>query len=241
MSKHLVVAVSVIAACALTTAGAEATDLGATVTVVPKNGGTPRHPQGHKITAKVDIIVPDGAARPTVTGLEIWYGRGIEFHRDDVPTCSPKTLGEGGPDACPAASRVGSGTGPAIEPPDLVTPSPKLQFFNAPGGKMIAYATLQRPARVRGILSDTVVAGARGLWPYRDAWTFPSVLQVVAGIPITPETLRFSFGYTQAAKNYISSTMCPKGGWAWRVIVHVREASGDAAALMQTGRAPCRA
>jgi hypothetical protein len=117
---------------------------------------------------------------------------------------------------------------------DPIEATPKFQFFAAPGGRMLAYATLQRPARVRALLGTDVVADTPGPWPYRDAWTFPATLQKVAGIPITLDDLRFSFGYTKAAKNYISSTSCPKGGWAWKVRVHTR-----ATVLAADGRAPC--
>jgi hypothetical protein len=115
-----------------------------------------------------------------------------------------------------------------------VSPPPKFQFFNAPGGRMLAYATLDQPARVRAALDDAVVLGASGPWPYRDAWAFPPTLQVVAGMPTTVEDLRLSFGYTRAARNYISSTSCPRGGWAWKVRVRTR-----ATVLEAQGRAPC--
>lgn len=238
MGHHVLLTVA--ATLVLTPPAVAQTTLDTTVKVTPSAGGSPRHPQGHKIAGTVEVLTPGGAVRPIVTGLEVWYGRGLEFRRDRVPTCSSEMLAKGGPDACPPASRVGVGTGPAIEPPEGATSPPKLQFFNAPGGKMIAYATLQLPARVRAVLDDDVVAGARGLWPYRDAWPFPPNMQVVAGIPITLDSLAFAFGYTKAAKNYISSTSCPKGGWAWRVRVHTRVPETRATAVLQAnGRAPC--
>lgn len=230
MSSLRPVVAGVVAACALGTASAGATDLAATVAVTPKNGGTPRHPQGHKITVKTHLTTPEGRPRPTVTGVEVWYGRGIEFRRDGVPTCSMKTLAMGGPGACPSASKVGMSGNTA----DPIEATPKFQFIAAPGGKMLAYATLQRPARVRAVLGTDVVADAPGPWPYRDAWTFGRTLQVVAGIPISLDDLRFSFGYTKGARNYISSTSCPKDGWAWKVRVRTR-----ATVLEAHGRAPC--
>jgi hypothetical protein len=91
------------------------------------------------------------------------------------------------------------------------------------------------------VLDDAVVDGARGLWPHRDAWAFPPALQGVAGTPILLDDLSFFFGLTRAAKHYVASTACPKGGWAWKVRVRTRSATGAEAVLDANGRAPCTA
>lgn len=239
MGKRHLLVLTVASALVLTPAAVAQTTLDARVSVTPKAGGTPKRPQGHKITVETHLTTPEGVVRPTLTGIEVWYGRGIEFRRKGVPTCSVKTLSEGGPEACPPESRLGAGSGPNAD--DGLNPIPKLHFFSAPGGKMIAYATLLRPARVRAVLDDRPVLDAPGPWPFRDAWAFPRTLQVVAGIPITIDDLRLAFGYTKGAKNYISSTSCPRGGWAWRVRLHTWTAPGGAAALTANGRAPCTA
>ncbi|HET6507622.1 MAG TPA: hypothetical protein VFG42_12605 [Baekduia sp.] len=235
MPKHLVAAVGVVAACALGTGSAEAATLDAKVAVTPNTGGSARHPQGHRVTVDASVVVPEGEFPPTLTGVELWYGPGLEFHRDGVPTCSPRVLSQGGPTACPPRSQVGQTGGGGIEPDDPVEAQPKFHLFNAPGGRMTIYATLQHPARVRAVMPGTVIDGARGAWPHRDAWTFPVTLQNVAQMPVTIGRLRFSFGGTRAAPHYVASTSCPPGGWPWRMRVHA-----GATVLVADGRAPCR-
>jgi hypothetical protein len=69
------------------------------------------------------------------------------------------------------------------------------------------------------------------------SWTFPQTLRVVAGIPITMSHVKFSYGYTKAAKLYVSTEGCPRGGWRWRVRVHL---TGPAPVLQRDGRAACK-
>jgi hypothetical protein len=239
MGKRHLLAITVAATLVLTPSAVAQTTLDATVGVTPQEGGTPKRPQGHKLMVGTSVVVPGGQVQPMVTGFELWLGPRWESHSEGVPTCSPKSLSRRGPDACPPGSKL-STTGGNADVDDPEAP-PKFQFFNAPGGQMLSYMALQRPARVRAAIPITVVDGARGPWPLRYAMTFPQSMQVVSGIPITFEELRFAFGYTKAAKNYIASTSCPKGGWAWRVRLHTWTATGGTAALTATDRAPCTA
>jgi hypothetical protein len=239
MGKRHLLVLTVAASLVLTPSAIAQTTLDAEVSVTPKAGGTPKRPQGHKIAVRTSVVVPGGQDQPMVTGFELWFGPGWEPHSEDVPVCSHKTLREGGPDACPPGSKLGLSTRTAYA--DELEPTPTFQFFNAPAGQMLAYMTLQRPARVRASVPITVVDGARDPWPLRYAWTFPQTMQVVAGIPITLNELRFAFGYTKAAANYISTTSCPAGGWAWRVRLHTWTATEGTAALTADGRAPCTA
>jgi hypothetical protein len=204
--------------------------LTASLAMTPQDGGSARHPQGHKVLVKVAFSEPT-----VVAGLEVWYGRGVEFHREGVPACGPKTLSRGGPGACPEESIVGSSGGGGVNPPDLA-PAPTFTFVNGPGGKLVPYGVVQRPARVRSPLGTKVVQDARGAWPNRDLWTFPPILRKIAGIPIAVEDLKLSFGGKSYAKDYISTTGCPNGGWRWRVRVR----TSAAAVLTADGRATCR-
>lgn len=206
----------------------------ASLTLTPANGGSAHRPQGHRLTAKVQITVPPDQDRPVVTGLELWYGRGVELHRDRVPACSIATISHGGPDACPAKSIMGHSGGIDLDP--VGDPTPTFTFVNGPDGRLIAYTVLQRPARVRAPAVSKVFENPRSRFPFRDAWKFPRVLQKVAGIPVSMRNLKLTFGGKSWAKDYISTTGCPRGGWAWRVRVHFRAAGFQDV----NGRAPCR-
>jgi hypothetical protein len=209
--------------------------IAASMALSPANGGTAAHPQGHKVSVKITITTLGDELHPVVTGLELWYGRGIEFHRDRVPVCTIKTLNQMGPDGCPAKSHVGLSPGGAIASDDL-GPNPTFNFINGPGGTLVPYTVLQRPARVRAPLTAKVVHNPRSRFPNRDLWDVPDVLQVVAGIPITLSDITMQFGGQSWAKDYIATTGCPKGGWEFRVRVR----TDTAGVLETTGRAPCR-
>jgi hypothetical protein len=238
MGKRHLLVLTVVGTLVLTPSAFAQTTLDAKVGVTPKAGGTPRRPQGHKIAVRTRVVVPEGQVRPMVTGFELWFGPRWESHSEGVPACSQNTLTKSGPDACPPGSKLSLSTGIAY---DDVEAAPKFQVFNAPGGQMLSYMTLQRPARVRAVVPITVVDGARGAWPLRYAWTFPQNMQVVADIPITLDELRFAFGYTEGAKDYVATTSCPAGGWTWRVRIHTWTATEGTAALTASGHAPCTA
>ena len=235
MRKILAVTVGT---AALLAPSAAATTLSAAVKLSPSRAGTAERPQGVKLTVKMDLNTPEGVDRPIVTGFEVWHGPGLAFDRGTgYVRCARDTLTRLGPDGCPPESRVGHSTG--FGPEDTVEAQPRFQVFNGPGGAPMAYVTLQRPARVRGVTVPTVVDRPRSVWPKRTRWTFPGSMRVVAGIPVTPSHLGFTYGYTKAAKLFVASTSCPRGGWRWRVRVHTYVAPGDAPVLQQDGRVPC--
>jgi hypothetical protein len=235
MRKILVLSLGVMVFLA---PSAGATTLSAGVKLTPSKAGTAKRPQGVKLSIKMVLDTPGGVDRPIVTGFEIWHGPGLAFDRGKgYVRCAYVTLARLGPDGCPVESVVGRGGGPAIEEP--IETTPRFVFFNGPGGLPMAYITLQRPARVRAAVVPAVIDRPRSIWPHRTRWTFPETLRVVAGIPITPSHLAFTYGYTRAAKLFVASTSCPPGGWAWRVRVHTYVAPGNAPVLQQDGRAPC--
>ena len=221
-------ATAAIAAISPTAAGAQATR-DASLKVTPANGGSARQPQGHKVEARIDV---GGSA--AVTGFELWYGRSFVFRREGVPACSAAVLRVSGPAGCPAESIMGVGRA-SEDPSDETSPSTRFVWVNAPGGKLSAYVTLQRPARVRAPLQPSVFDNPRSAWPHRDAWRIPPSLRTIAGIPISMPHLALSFGGKSWARDYIATTGCPKGGWRWRIRVHTDRAG----VLDREGRAPC--
>lgn len=237
MSKHFAVVAALVAACGSAgAASAQAeTTLSAGVKMSPGTAGTHARPQGQKLTFGYDLTTSNGADLPVVTGFEVWHGPGVSFDRGKgYAECSLATLSKMGPDGCPPKSKVGSGS--PFEPEDPVEASPKVQIFNGPGRLPLAYVTLQRPARVRAVAPFTMVHRARSAWPHRMLWTIPESMRVVAGVPITFSHLKFTYGYTRAAKLYVSTESCPGGGWRWRVRVHTDRTP----VLTQDGRIPCK-
>jgi hypothetical protein len=174
------------------------------VGVTPSKAGTERKPAGVRLRVALTLSEPSA-----ITGFEVWNGPGLAFDRGKgFAECPLAALTTGGPDACPAKSRLSAGAMTTFG--DETAPSMRLTFFNAPGRRPVAYATLQRPARVRAVLVPTVKK-ARGVYPHRIAWTLPPILQVVAGVTVTGDRLSFALGGTRAAPRYIHLDPLSKG------------------------------
>lgn len=211
------------------------TTLSAGVKVTPSISGTSKRPQGVKLTIGYDLTTTDGEVHPIVTGFEVWHGPGLAFDQGGpYAACSRTVLGRLGPDGYPPGSILGRGPAYGIEPPDLEA-APKFVVLNGRGRRLLAYMTLQRPARVRAVVPSVPTHNPRSIWPHRTAWTLPQSMRVVAGIPITINHFKYTYGYTKAARLYVSTTSCPKGGWKWRIRVH----TDSTPVLQQDGRVPC--
>jgi hypothetical protein len=116
----------------------------------------------------------------------------------------------------------------------------RVTFINGPGGTPTLWLVIQNPARVQAAAAGTVVHDASARWPHHVRWTIPRGLQIVAGIPITPFGLSFALGGRSWAKDYIATTGCPDGGWAWKLRVRTGDGLGGAADVLDAhGRAPC--
>jgi hypothetical protein len=187
--------------------------LSGTVKAAPARSGTPERPLGVKLAGKAKLKVPEGAARPVITGLEVWSGPGIALDGRRFPACRVAVLRRGGPSACPPESIVGSGTilGDPTLQPDFGQGG-RITLINSPSGGPTLWLVLQDPARAQGAAAGTVVDDASARWPHHVRWAIPRALQVVAGIPITPFGLSFALGGKSYAKDYISTTGCPDGG-----------------------------
>jgi hypothetical protein len=246
MSKRLTTAVAALAACGIATAATRAqepsptTTLTATVRATPQKAGTARRPVGVKLQGKVELTTPEGVAHPVITGFELWTGPGLTFNGDRYPGCRLSELSMSGPAACPSKSIMG--TGSLLDPMGIMDrPSGgdgRITFFNGVGGKLLAWMVLQNPARVQAAAVGEVVDDKPGPWPQRVAWTIPSSLRLVSGIPITLDHIDFAIGGKSWAKTYFATTRC---GFAWRIRVHTASSTTGAPATLDTrGRVPCR-
>jgi hypothetical protein len=184
-------------------------------TATPNNGGSKAKPQGHKVTAKVTVTTSGDVEHPIVKGGTIFFPKGGKYQGQKYTKCAQATLTRGGPSACPGKAKIGQGSGSASA--DTVEAGPKVQLFNGGKNLILAYVTLQRPARVRAVIPGKLIPQS-GQWSYKLNFTVPQSLQVVAGIPITLNNLTVTAGYTKAAKDIIATTSCGAGNkWPFQV------------------------
>jgi hypothetical protein len=209
----------------------------ATMAVTPSKAGTGAHPQGVVVRGSVQVVSEPGFDPPIITGEDILFGEGFSYNGDRYPQCAKVILDFQGPVGCPQASIMGSasGTGRA----DTVLAHMRVTLFNAGAARLLAYTTVDHPARVRRtiVLSTQNLIGA---WRRQSTFMVPKNLQVVAGLPIQLNNLFFSLGGKSWAKDYITTTSCPDGGWRYQASLHylfdsLDETSDDAV----TGAVAC--
>ncbi|HET6509312.1 MAG TPA: hypothetical protein VFG42_21120 [Baekduia sp.] len=184
-------------------------------TATPNNGGSKSKPQGHKVVAKITVTTAGDVDHPIVQSGDIYFPKGGKYQGEKYTKCASAVLTRGGPGACPTKSRIGEGSGSASA--DTVEAGPKVQIFNGGKNLILAYVTLQHPARVRAVVPAKLTPMS-GQWSYKLHFDVPQTLQVVAGIPITLNNLTLTTGYTKAAKDIIATTSCGAGNkWPFQV------------------------
>jgi hypothetical protein len=189
----------------------------AMMAVTPTKAGTAAHPQGVVVRGSVQVVSEPGFDPPIITGEDILFGEGFSYNGDRYPRCAKIVLDFQGPAGCPQESIMGtaSGTGRA----DTVLAHMRVILFNAGAAHLLAYTTVDHPARVRRtiVLSTQTLIGA---WRRQSTFMVPRDLQVVAGLPIQLNNLFFSLGGRPWAKDYITTTSCPDGGWHYQASLH---------------------
>lgn len=214
------------------------TNVSAVARATPNKAGTKAHPQGAAIDVNAKIVTEPGFDPPIVTGVDILVAPGLSWNGDDYVQCAKRVLDSKGPKGCPPESIMGRGV--ATAKADTVNTAIHIVLVNGGSKHVLAYATLENPARVR----ETVVvkdSDPPGPWAHRESFRVPKTLQVVAGIPIQVTGLKLRVGGKSYAKGYITSTSCPKGGWKYKATVHyLFDLTGQTTEDTITGSIPCR-
>ena len=183
------------------------TQVEANATVTPKNAGTKSNPQGVKLSGTVKWTSEAGVEPPIVTAATAYIGKGGTYNGGKYPKCSKKTL-QTKPGNCPKKSIMGAGSGSAFA--DTVITRPKVVFYNGGAQWMYLYTTLFNPAFVQEPV-PAKISKVGGKWNYKVRITVPENLQIVAGVPIALRDFKYSLGGKKYAKDYITTTSCPKG------------------------------
>jgi hypothetical protein len=209
----------------------------AKMAVTPSKAGTAARPQGVTVRGSVQVVSEPGFDPPIITGEDILFGEGFSYNGDRYPRCAKVVLDFQGPEGCPQGSIMGSasGTGRA----DTVLANMKVILFNAGAARLLAYTTVDHPARVRRTIEVTTQS-LIGAWRRQSSFLVPTNLQVVAGIPIQLNNLHFSLGGRRWAKDYITTTSCPVGGWRYQASLHyLEDRLGTISDDHVTGVVPC--
>jgi hypothetical protein len=168
--------------------------------------------------------------------LDILVGKGLVWNADDYAKCSKRVLDREGPRGCPRRSIMGQArvTGRA----DTVEVHADVVFFNGGWSRTFAFTTLYNPAFVE----ETIVVKRTkmsGRWAHRESLRVPASLQIVAGVPIQITAAKMRIGGKPYARDYITSTSCPKGGWKYRATAHYRFSTDETGQDTFDGSIPC--
>jgi hypothetical protein len=196
MRKFLIPAVGALALVAVEVAptiaqNTSATTITSTSTVSPNKAGTKKKPQGVKLTYKATYTTPEDVEHPIITGGSVLFPKGALYNGGKYPKCSQATLSRGGPSKCPPKSIMGSGSGVARA--DNVKTVPRITVINGGASKVWFWTVLQNPARVQAAVPGTITKMS-GKWAYKLTFKVPTSLQIVAGIPITLDSLSVTAG-----------------------------------------------
>jgi hypothetical protein len=228
MRKFLIPAVAALAVVAVEVAPTIAQDSGPTkievdAKVTPNNGGSKSKPQGHKVTAKITVTTDPAVDKPVVLSGDVYFPKGAKYNGGKFASCSKATISRGGPDACPAKSIMGKGSGSANA--DTVETSPTITVVNGGKSTVWFYTVLQRPARVRAPVEGKI-SKASGKWALKLHFDVPKVLQAVAGIPVTVNYLNVTAGGKSWAKDWLATTSCGAGN-KWPFEAHTKLSTGQ--------------
>jgi hypothetical protein len=196
----------------------------ATVTVTPNEAGTPGHPQGIRIKARVKFPTTDDRAPLMPRSVDVWLPKGWRYNGAGHPACTRATLTSDGPSGCPSGSIMGhgqlwhrdSGDG------DSTFSHRDLIVINGGQTKMYFWVVIRNPARVQAAVTGTITELRSPRWSYRLHADIPSVLQVVSGIPVGLDAFTTDIG----RGDWIATTRCPHDN-RWRYRLKVTYASGQ--------------
>jgi hypothetical protein len=211
MRKFLIPAVAALAVVAVEVAPTIAQDstnstVNTKATVSPSKAGTKKKPQGVKLNFKSTFTTSGDVEHPIIKSGTVYIAKGALYNGGKFTSCSVATLSHGGPAKCPPKSIMGKGTGVAHA--DQTITRPTITVVNGGANLIHFWTVLQNPARVAASV-EAHVTKQTGKWAYKVTFTVPTSLQVVAGIPITLDSLDVTLGGMSYAKTWLATTSCP--------------------------------
>jgi hypothetical protein len=242
LRKYLIAVVAALTAlCIAAVAQAQSPGADITVSISPNKVGTKKKPKAEKLT----LELKNEDSSQTADGLEIFVAKNIKASTKGLKSCSKAKLEASGKSACPAASKVGSGTADAIA--GVNTGAPAALKFNVTafiiGKNKIGFYLEQQGGEIR-VLAEGAFKRASG--------QYGSVLDV--DIPqlareFPPGTFNGLVGlkttlYKKVGKNsLLTSNGCPSTRTLpFKVVIHFMNNPNPpkAAEVEATGGANCK-
>jgi len=192
------------------------------VTDVPTLHGTAKRApaKGIKLTLAVGLDADPSSLQPhTLTSATLLFPQGATLNSARFPSCSPAKLQAKGTTACPAGSKIGSGSanGSGGNPGQAPIFSEDLSItaFNGPHGKsVLLWLTGTAPAAINNVLVAKLTR-IGGRYSYRLNLAVPVGLQSIAGVQVAVRRFTTSVGATRTIKGrrspWLRAPVCPIG------------------------------
>lgn len=221
MRKTMIAAVAALTALLVATVAWAQTPAPApelTVKTSPSKAGTKKKPRSVKLNLKVENNVE---SKTTMDTLDVYLPKTLKINGKGFKKCDYIALASTGTDACPRASKAGTGSANAILGPHGANPAPlafKVTAFVG-GRNLILFDLQQTNGSVHTALKGTVKK-ASGKYGSRlsikvpdgkgEYARFPNIQQPAPGVYSALVDLQATIGLKKGKKALIGSTGCKR-------------------------------
>jgi hypothetical protein len=218
-------ALGAVPAVAATTTGANHGTV-LTASASPSKAGTKKKPKGVKIHTLFTVKPPASGQSGFATSRTVVHlPKGIVFNYAKFKACSVNTLNSSGPAACPAGSKVGSGTaqGVALGQTENLT----VTAFNGGAKQLLLYVQGSAPLQINSTIVGTLKKD-NGKYGYLLDVAIPANLQQpLSGVYATLTKFDTTIGAKSGKANYAESVSCTKKTWNWGADLYFTDGTVD--------------
>ncbi len=205
----LIVATATLVAAPVAIAATK--DQGIDASVTSSKAGTAKKPRNVGINVVLTTPAPPAGKQFATQRAVLSLPKGLKFNGAKFPECTAAKLQSGGGAACPAGSKVGSGSANAVALNGKINAALTVTAYNAAKGKkLLLHVQGSQPIQINSILEGTLKTKSSGAT--LDV-PIPANLKSIAGAQPTLTRFATKIQATRKGVGYVQSTSCPAGGW----------------------------
>jgi hypothetical protein len=172
LRKYLIAVIAALAALAVASVAVAAdSDVTATTKITPSKAGTKKKPKSVKITT----FIKNNVEGTTAKTIEIDFPKTVKISGKGLTACKLSAIQTGGPSACPAKSKAGTGLSHAVVGPDRVPLNFDVTAFVG-GNNLVIFYIKQQGGTVSKALQGKI-SKASGKYAQKLVITIPPDLQ----------------------------------------------------------------
>jgi hypothetical protein len=210
----LVAVVAAVAAVAAAPAGATTVAIDSHLTPVIRL--FQKRPVPASLSVNLTFTGDNGAEPPVLQQAKLEFPYGANFNGPLFPSCDPGAIADMGVKACPAGSKIGTGTAVGASSDSSIHEDIAVTLFNGAKGKSIVfYLVGNNPVNINVPFAGPFETFAGGDWHYGLTVNVPDNLQRIAGINVAVEKFDVKVGATRKVKGrkrgLVEAIVCPPG------------------------------